>query len=678
MQTSSGYRSFFCRNTLKSLFSLSPLRPLSVAALFLFTALVFLAFPIRAAAYTYQDVMDFVAEEQAPLCSRWIEPIEDWRGKGYNVFRRCYSTQYTSMDIVISGATTEWTVEEGRTGYAYDCSGSGGSQRTEGPAEFECRYMKSVQTFHYCNGYTYTAVREGLILACGLSDSCLTHYSENDVDCTPKDRLWRTFMPVDECYNKLTGQYEECAQNCGNPDERDPAEEVCSDGIDNNCNGEIDEGCSECVDNDNDGYDAYGPDCMEGTDCDDSNSLVYAGTVGCEDCVDDDGDGYFGYDVFYCSLGTDCDDSNPEIYPGQGCPECVDADGDGYFAYDALACPEGTDCDDGNDSTNPGAEEACGDGVDNNCDAGGSAPGTVDEGCSKILQYESGSAQSALTCETLLEPLMAKVENEQGNPEGGVAVRWSVVASPAGSGGAGVSPSSTETSLGTGLTFTEMTLGNRRGAYMVDATCADCDDGSPQTFTFEALCPAVTSYKQNDYPDEPYANICKNGKKAVPCSEQYSEPWTIKEKGCALTSISMILHRFGFATPPLALNYHLSQNNMGYNGHGSVYWESVNYMTSQQIKYKYDSKHYGRLPSKKSNGKRVSKRILDSYLEKCIPIVAQVYNPDTKREHWVVVTEKDGNDYAINDPGYSGKSYLSSYGDIYGIRVFENQNGGCQ
>jgi serine protease len=51
-----------------------------------------------------------------------------------------------------------------------------------------------------------------------------------------------------------------------------------------------------------------------------------------------------------------------------GAPVCTDADGDGW-------CVEGGDCSDGDGAVNPGAEELCGDGIDNNCD------GQVDEGC---------------------------------------------------------------------------------------------------------------------------------------------------------------------------------------------------------------------------------------------------------------------------------------------------------
>lgn len=51
-----------------------------------------------------------------------------------------------------------------------------------------------------------------------------------------------------------------------------------------------------------------------------------------------------------------------------------DADGDGYSAPGACTGSM-DDCNDNDATVNPGAEEVCGDGIDNNCD------GSADEGC---------------------------------------------------------------------------------------------------------------------------------------------------------------------------------------------------------------------------------------------------------------------------------------------------------
>mgnify|MGYP001823229947 CR=1 FL=1 len=101
-------------------------------------------------------------------------------------------------------------------------------------------------------------------------------------------------------------------------------------------------------------------------------------TAGGAPCGDADGD---GYNDAACG-GDDCDDSDPAIHPGaeeicgdgidQDCsgadlecspPPCDDADGDGY---NDAACG-GDDCNDSDPLIHPGAEEICGDGIDQNC-----------------------------------------------------------------------------------------------------------------------------------------------------------------------------------------------------------------------------------------------------------------------------------------------------------------------
>ena len=97
-----------------------------------------------------------------------------------------------------------------------------------------------------------------------------------------------------------------------------------------------------------------------------------------------DGDGYF-----LCT-DNDCDDSNPLINRGadEACnngidddcdglidtvdPECgcTDADGDGYSIIGGCCGP--VDCNDSNPAINPGAPDIC-DSIDNNCD------GSIDE-----------------------------------------------------------------------------------------------------------------------------------------------------------------------------------------------------------------------------------------------------------------------------------------------------------
>ena len=200
-----------------------------------------------------------------------------------------------------------------------------------------------------------------------------------------------------------------------------PSQEICNDGIDNDCDGAIDDGC-HCGDH----------DCMKGEDfiscpadcplpadnqpcedgnlcttgdswqngvctpgapvvCDQGNACVVNAAcdpaVGCSatklDCTDavacteDSCDATIG--CVNTPVNSLCDDSDPcttdTCDAATGCswtpdPTCggQDGDGDGYASVTAG----GADCDDSNASIHPGATEFC-NGVDDNCD------GTIDE-----------------------------------------------------------------------------------------------------------------------------------------------------------------------------------------------------------------------------------------------------------------------------------------------------------
>ncbi len=77
-----------------------------------------------------------------------------------------------------------------------------------------------------------------------------------------------------------------------NPAINPGAEEVCYNGVDDDCDGETDEGCNNgpiCIDNDQDGY---GENCLPGSDCDDGNGAVNPGMAEiCDNGIDDDCNG---------------------------------------------------------------------------------------------------------------------------------------------------------------------------------------------------------------------------------------------------------------------------------------------------------------------------------------------------------------------------------------------------
>ncbi len=161
-------------------------------------------------------------------------------------------------------------------------------------------------------------------------------------------------------------------------DDNDPtvypgAIEVC-DGIDQNCDGLIDENTPGCSffwrDDDNDSWGAGAPICLclpiapytatQGGDCDDNNPLIWPGALEfCGNGLDDD-----------CSGMAD---------------DGLDSDGDGF-----RAC---SDCNDFNPNIYPGAPELC-DGLDNNCD------GQVDNSCERpsLCNGDAGNQAGCTDC----------------------------------------------------------------------------------------------------------------------------------------------------------------------------------------------------------------------------------------------------------------------------------------
>ena len=154
------------------------------------------------------------------------------------------------------------------------------------------------------------------------------------------------------------------------------ADEVC-DGVDNNCDGEVDVDAADAptwyVDADGD---SFGSEAASEVSCEQPDGYVSDAT----DCLDSDALSFPGADETCDTVDNDCDGDvdeeaidAPTWYP--------DSDGDGYgdSSQPTAVCEaigpliaDGSDCDDSSADISPDALEYC-DTVDNNCD------GVVDE-----------------------------------------------------------------------------------------------------------------------------------------------------------------------------------------------------------------------------------------------------------------------------------------------------------
>eukprot|EP01084_Bolivina_argentea_P272061 463117_1 len=166
---------------------------------------------------------------------------------------------------------------------------------TRGPDSLPLEYCNPIQLVDwYIYGYLDNGDQDCDGLTDLKEDRCCMQDNDNDGFCDVQF-VSDSFNP-DSNYGPAEDG-EDC--NGNDPNINPGAIEICDDGIDNNCNNQIDEPeCCYDTDNDEDGY----TDC-DG-DCDDNNANINPGAIEICDGIDNNCDGSIDNILGTCGIGA--------------------------------------------------------------------------------------------------------------------------------------------------------------------------------------------------------------------------------------------------------------------------------------------------------------------------------------------------------------------------------------
>ncbi len=174
------------------------------------------------------------------------------------------------------------------------------------------------------------------------------------------------------------------------------AREICNDGFDQNCNGNVDEAC---VDDDGDGD-------FAGSDCDDKDPARHHATA--KDPFPDPKN-CCGYSLGKAGTADATHDylGDPDLCPMKRCGDGIDESCSGADTTcttddDCDTYPAGIDCDDKNPAIHPGALEICGNDIDEDCD------GVKNNGC--VPCDLDGDGFERLDPANNCNPMMGKID----------------------------------------------------------------------------------------------------------------------------------------------------------------------------------------------------------------------------------------------------------------------------
>jgi hypothetical protein len=218
----------------------------------------------------------------------------------------------------------------------------------------------------------------------GVADAHRLTFTVEDLDgnraTAHAELVIRSDSSIDNDLDGLSEDEGDCDDT--DPEVHPEAEEICN-GIDDDCDGDLDEDDPDLLDastfyadSDGDGYgdpasateacDAPSDHVANDEDCDDGDRAVHPAATEVCNGIDDDCDGLM-------------DDDDGSVVGAASWYRDQDGDGYGDAGRSLSACSQPTgyvaddsDCDDGDSGAHPGASETC-DGADNDCD------GSVDE-----------------------------------------------------------------------------------------------------------------------------------------------------------------------------------------------------------------------------------------------------------------------------------------------------------